>query len=394
MKITYTSPNRSHHYPYAEALHKMGHLHAFVSGVSRLSPRAGLHSLGDTLKRHDFFQTLFLASLEVRAPVSVTNALNQISSKRLDQASYSWARESDFFIFYQAKGLSSTQRLHREKRPTICIMEEVNSHIQNAESLLRNEWKRLDLGQSFVRDHEYDARLRTYEEADYILCPSDFVRDSFVTRGFAPERLLKVNYGFPAMKSVVDSVEKSGNERFRMLYVGQLHYRKGLHYAVEAFRKLKHPKKEFVIVGGETQVTGLEKTQLPDGVIFTGVLKGEELREQYLQADVFVLPSLEEGFGLVVAEALGHGLPVVITTNTGAGDVITDKVEGFVVPPFDATGLQNRIQQLIDDPGLRKQMGQAALKTAASLGSWGRSAGQLISELQSILGKQVAAVYS
>lgn len=379
VKITYQGPNRSSNYAYAGALHHAGALHAFVSGFSRLSPRARLLDVGAKLKRHDFWQTLYVGSLKLPLLRAVSTWLNQRSGRRLDVASYKWARESDAFIFYRTQGLRTSRRLHRQGAPTLCILEEVNSHIEYAREILHREYQRLGLTRPFEEEPDHALRLQAYEEADYILCPSDFVVNSFLEKGFAPEQLIKVNFGFPPQETGAAEAKPAGV--FRVLYVGQLNYRKGLHYAVEAFRQLQHPRKEFVIVGPETPVTGLEKTDIPPGVTFTGALKGEELKAQYRAASCFVLPSLEEGLALVQSEALAFGLPLLTTTNTGGADLITDGQEGFIVPPADAEALREKLQLLADDPNRLTQMAAAAARTARTFDTWDVAGQRLVAEV-------------
>ena len=373
MKITYTAPNRAHHYPYAEAMHRAGLLHAFISGFSRFSPRAALPAIGDKLKRHDFFQNLYLASLKFKTGNFLSTQFNHLTNLSLDKASYKSASESDVFIFYRTEGYTTTQRLKKEKARTLCIMEEVNSHVDNQHFIMKEEYNKLGLGGYTERIPDHEKRLKAYQIADYILCPSSFVLNSFLEKGFDPARLLKVNFGFTPMASLDEPHKEDNNGIFRMLYVGQLNFRKGLRYAVEAFRQLKHPKKEFVIVGPKAGVTGLEKTVIPEGVVFTGTLKGEELREQYRKASVFVLPSLEEGLALVQLEALSFGVPILITTNTGGDDIIRDGQQGFIVEPGNAKALSEKLQQMADDPALLRCMSYEALKTAHAYGSWERS---------------------
>ena len=382
MKITYTAPNRSHHYPYAESLHRAGHLHRFVCGFSRLSPRATSAELGNKLKRRDFYQTLMVMSGRVGAPQGLTSYLTRKSDVHLDGASYREAVASDIFLFYRTQGYRTTQRLKREGAATRCVMEEVNSHIRVGETILREEYEKLELDEPFYHSHDYDLRLRTYEAADYILCPSEFVRESFLSQGFAADRLLKVNFGFKTFDHQLG--EKQKDDTFRVLYVGQLHFRKGLRYALRAFGKLRHPNKEFVIVGPKTKVTGLERESIPDHVTFTGTLKGNELIEAYRSASLFVLPSLEEGLALVQGEALSFGIPLLITTNTGGADLITDGEEGFIVEPGDADALRERMQQLADDPYLLQEMATKALRETAKLGSWDVAAAKLIAQFERI----------
>jgi len=90
----------------------------------------------------------------------------------------------------------------------------------------------------------------------------------------------------------------------------------------------------------------------------------------YSQASIFVLPSIEDGFGLVLAEAMACGLPIVATTNTGAPDLITDGVEGFIVPIRNPLALREKVLRLYEDPVLREEMSAAALRRAHGLGGW------------------------
>ena len=388
MKITYTGPNRSSNYAYAQALFNNNALYAFITGFSRLSPRANAIKVGNTLKRHDFFQTIYVGLVKYNVPVFIANLFNRLSNKRLDNASYKYAVKSDVFLFYRTQGLNTTRRIQQQRAQrqsqTICVMEEVNSHVEYAREILFTEYQRLGLNRPFDDDPDHKLRLKTYDAVDYILCPSEFVKNSFLEKGFSPNKLLKVNFGFPAVEVENAAAKYVDNRIFRVLYVGQIHFRKGLHYAIEAFSRVKHPNKEFIIVGPTTVVTGLEKTTIPPNVQFTGALKGDALRAQYLQATCFVLPSLEEGLALVQCEALSFGLPILITTNTGGADVITDGVEGFIVPPCDAVALQEKLQLMADDYPMLARMSEAASQTARKLGSWDAAGAELVLQFNSL----------
>jgi glycosyltransferase involved in cell wall biosynthesis len=195
-----------------------------------------------------------------------------------------------------------------------------------------------------------------------------------------------VNFGFQQPADQPAGLrEKVADDVFRILYVGQLHYRKGLRYAIEAFRRLRHPRKEFVIVGPTTPITGLEKTSIPEGVRFTGALKGDELEHAYRSASIFVLPTLEDGSALVQGEAMAAGLPVVTTTHSGSDEFISDGIEGIVVPPADSRALVEAFEKLADSPSLRKQMGAHAQSAVEKIGDWDVAAGKLVTELASRL---------
>jgi glycosyltransferase involved in cell wall biosynthesis len=381
MQITYTSTNRAHHYPYAAALDRAGALGAFVTGFSRWSPRAALPELGDRLIRCDTWQNLYLAALRLPLPEAVSILCNRASNRAIDRRAFQPSAASDVFLYYRTTGHNTTRRLHAAGAPTLCVLEEVNSHVDECDRLMREEYAKLKLGPYPESFPDHELRLQAYAAADCILCPSSFVKRSFLARGFPEEKLLMVNFGFTLPEKTPAMPAAKTSDVFQLLYVGQIHFRKGLRYAVEAFRRLQHPRKELVLVGPQTKVTGLEGVSLPDGVRFAGVLKGADLEAAYASATAFVLPTVEEGLALVQGEAMAAGLPLITTTNSGGDDLITDGVEGFIVPPADPEALLDAFQKLADSPDLCQRMGQAAQAKARLLGGWDVAAGKLVAAL-------------
>lgn len=385
LRITYTSPVRGHQFHYARELHKMGILHAFITGAPRWGQGAALPELGTRLIRRDFIQTLHLLSLRYRLPDRTSYLLGRQANARIDRAALPYARESDVFLYYRTTGMKTANKLHASGSKTTCVMEEVNSHYDHLHAIMRREFEEIGLGKYPSNPGKRELILQAYAGADYILCPSEFVRRSFVEKGFASDRLLKVNFGFNISLLDGNAQQEATNESvFRLLFVGQIHYRKGLRYAIEAFRKLKHPKKEFWIVGPITKTPGIETSGLPDGVKFTGVLKGEELSNAYNMASAFVLPTLEEGQALVLGEAMAAGLPIVTTTHSGGDDLLVNRKEGIIVPPADAEALLEAFQELAESPDVDAKMGRAARMRAQELGGWDVATSNLVHELEKI----------
>jgi glycosyltransferase involved in cell wall biosynthesis len=92
----------------------------------------------------------------------------------------------------------------------------------------------------------------------------------------------------------------------------------------------------------------------------------EELYAQLARADVFVFPSLSEGFSRALLEALAAGVPVVATDVAAAADLLSDGDNAIVVAPWDAAALASGIERLLDDPRLRAELSAAGQRTAAS----------------------------
>lgn len=386
MKVTYTAPNRGHHYRYALAMHKAGILSSFVSGFSRFSPRAKLDQIGTELHRADLLQTLYVAGLKIGLPDKINSHLAYLAKIEQDLACREFLKNTDIFMFYNGSGLSSS--VYAKQRGIITIVEAVNSHVDFQEQLLQAEYKQLNLTWKPFHKQEKIRRIKEYELADYILLPSEFVKGSFLKLGFPKEKLLKVPYGFNQLLiNSADEYTESYSKEFTILYVGSISIRKGVRYLIQAFTKFKHPRKKLVLVGPRSQLDGLHDLYIPPEVVFTGILKGEALQRAYASASVFCLPSIEEGLALVLGEALSFGLPIIATTNTGASDIITDEQEGFIVPIRDSNSIFEKIQSLADNTELYQRMKFNAELKSKKLHGWDESGRLLVSTLIDISSK-------
>jgi starch synthase len=364
--VTYVAPNRSHHFPYAEALAEAGLLTAFVSGYPRFRGRV-TDRLKERIKRQDSLQILYLLSLSYPSiGSSLSDLLGYLSKVSLDRAALPYARKSRIFLAYNGCALDTMKRLRGTR--TIRILEVVNSHICNTEEIMADEHNLRKIPYKGIYYREKRRRTEEYEEADYILCPSEFVIRSFKARGFAPHKLIKNPYGVSHAAIPAARTEPAvSTTRFRVLYVGSINIRKGLSYLVEAFVRLDAPNKELWLVGPLTEAPGIDLGQLPINVHLRGVLKGEQLAEAYASSDVFVLPSVEEGLALVLGEALSFGLPLIATTNTGADDLFSDGIEGFIVPIRDPGAIHQKLQILAEDKTLRRTISENACQRAKVL---------------------------
>jgi glycosyltransferase involved in cell wall biosynthesis len=347
--ITYSSTNKAHHFSYAIGLAKMGLLNAFITGASRITNPTPVELEG-YLVRCDEVQTLYLLSLRMGNPC-LSRYLDLISTGAIDRCSYSYAMKSKVFLYYRTTGLKSIRKIKRNLLPTLCVMEEVNSHVDNCLQLMVDECLRCGIEPVNLRNPDHELRLKCYEESDLILCPSKFVYDSFIARGFPAAKLIINNFGVrhtPSHGNTLGYNHDQTNKIFRILYVGQIHVRKGLRYLIQAFDMLPYTQKELVIVGPNVRPTGLEKICIPDRVRFTGPLRGKELEQEYKNASVFVLPSLEEGLALVISEAVSYGLPIVATRSSGAEDVIVENDWNHIVPPADPLAIKDKLEIILD----------------------------------------------
>ena len=168
------------------------------------------------------------------------------------------------------------------------------------------------------------------------------------------------------------------DETFRVLFVGQLSQRKGLSYLLEAFSMAGIPNSELLLHG--RIVARRKPWEGQPGVRYVPLMPYTDLPALYASCDVFVLPSLAEGFAQTPLEAMACGRPVIISEHTFADDVIADEANGFIVPIRDSAAIADRLRQLHADPELRVQVGEAARRRAEHF-SWRRYQERVVSAL-------------
>ena len=271
-------------------------------------------------------------------------------------------------VFGMSSGCLHAFRTARGRFNALTDCHRGNTHIEYQSRLLASESEYHGVPAERVDQRLIDKELQEYAEADLITVSSTFAYQSFVEQDVPAEKIVINTEGVNLSR--FQPVAKEDNI-FRVLYVGQLSLRKGIPYLLEAFADLRVPRFELVLVG---QITDRRVrpflAKYEGGFRYLGPVANAGLAYYYSQASVFVLPSIEDGFGLVIAEAMACGLPVVATTNTGAPDLITDGVEGFIVPIRDPLSLREKVLRLYKDRVLRQQMSAAALRRAEGLGGW------------------------
>jgi glycosyltransferase involved in cell wall biosynthesis len=230
-------------------------------------------------------------------------------------------------------------------------------------------------GRALGIPHHQDQRAldRAIEElhlADVIVAPSRYSARSYTQ----PELARKVRIN-PLGANVAYSERAQAPHDLRVLLVGNNFLRKGTHYLIEAFRRIDDPRAQLWIRGDVPEVY---RKLIRDSriTIFPAILPGK-LRELYRCASVFVQPSIDEGFGMTVLEALGHGLPLVVTENVGARDLLDPQV-AVTVPIRDPDAIAAAILEArrLPGPGF-----DAARKVILEKNGWAACARRMIDDV-------------
>jgi glycosyltransferase involved in cell wall biosynthesis len=267
-----------------------------------------------------------------------------------------WVGFAGFSLFAQRAG----------RRTARTVLERGSTHILTQQALVAEEYRRWRCPLPAVDPRMVDRQLREYDEAEHISVPSRFVVQSFIDRGVPSDRVLHIPYG---VDTRLFSPGAPPRRPFRVVAVG-LSLRKGTPYLLEAAERLgvtgdrPAPEIEVCLAGAVAPdlVPILRRTRAR--VRLMGALSHADLAALYRTASAFVLPSVEEGMALTILEALASGVPVVVTRNTGAEDIIAHGREGFIVPVSDAAALEGALRELYEDEPKRSTMAAAAAATA------------------------------
>jgi glycosyltransferase involved in cell wall biosynthesis len=269
------------------------------------------------------------------------------------------------FVSLSGYGLYARRAAAAQGALTVC--NRGSAHILHVDAILAEEFALQGLDYKPIDPRLVRKELAEYAEADLIAVPSSFAYRSFVEHGVSERKLATIPYGVDL--SLFKPVPKQDGV-FRVLYVGTLSLTKGLPYLLEAFATLELPSFEVVLIGSVTREVEILMSKYEGGFRYLGFKPRTSLYQYYSQASVFVLPSVQDGFGQVLAQAMACGVPVISTTNTGGQDLFTDGIEGYVIPIRDVDALREKVLFLYHHPSVRDAMAAAALRRVKSLGGW------------------------
>lgn len=361
MRVVVSSAGRFHAFDLADQMRQFGYLKVLYNAYPRWKIDKDLQPYSAN------FPWVFLAQLLANRLgwTKVTAELEWLTIDSFDRWVAKRLEPADVVVALSGYGLYTRRAAKKMGALTVC--DRGSTHICTTNEILAEEYGRHSIPYCGISKRLMDKELQEYAEADLITIPSTFVYKTFIRNGVPAGKLRKVPYGVDL--SLFRPMPKK-DAVFRVIYVGQMTLRKGLPYLLEALCPLKIPRFDFVLIGTMSAEIKPFFNKYQGRFRYLGALPRSELAYYYSQSSVFVIASVEEGLALVQAQAMSCGLPVVATTNTGAEDLFTNGIEGFVVPIRDVASIRERILHLYEHPHVRSQMGQAALERVKAMGGW------------------------
>ncbi len=264
------------------------------------------------------------------------------------------------------------------------VIERGSTHIAHQTKVLKEAYQRFGLDFDETAPAMIEREEQEYAEADFISVPSADAARSFVAEGVAEEKLLVTTLGVDLSCFHAPS-SRTDNARPRIIFAGGVGIRKGVPWLLQAFAKFAGNAELHLFGQVDPAIKEMMAKTPADGVFVHGPVSAERLANEYTKADIFCLPSVEEGFGLVVPQAMASGLPVIISDAVGACDLITAGEQGLIVPAMNEDGLADALSSLIEDKALRRTMGEAAANRVSTGCSWDDYISRVISGYKNIL---------
>ena len=248
-----------------------------------------------------------------------------------------------------------------------CIYDLPIGYWKSARLLMQNEFEyNPDWSSTLTGFNDTQTKLNKKDQelalADVIFVASSFTKKTLEHySGNLPE-IKVIPYGFPEVNSKKEYVSLKGR-KLKVLFVGGLSQRKGISYLFDAIEGMQH-KVELTIVGNKAVANCSVLNQALKLHHWIPYLSHDEVLSCMREHDVFVFPSLFEGFGLVITEAMSQGVPVITTDRTAGPDIIEDGVDGWIIPAGSSEAIKEIFTKILESPEIVEKIGRAAQNKA------------------------------
>jgi glycosyltransferase involved in cell wall biosynthesis len=297
-----------------------------------------------------------------------------IVARRLEKL----AGQIDIIHTWPLGALETLKTAARLRIPT--VLERCNAHTGYAMEVVQKECERLGVALPPDHEHAYNAWKLRKEEEEYrlatrLLCPSEFVVKTFLDKGYAREQLVRHIYGYDEKVYYPSTEPRDSKRGMTMLFVGVCAVRKGVHYALEAWLRSPASKDGTFLIAGEFLPAYKEKLAPMLSHPSVHVLGHRtDVPELMRKSDILILPSIEEGFGLVITEAMACGC--VPLASEACTEICKHMETGLMHRIGDVPAITQHITMLHEDRALLERLRAASLKVAPEI-TW-TAAGRIL----------------
>jgi len=378
-KIIVAHPGKQHSFQLATALKQNGMLYKYITTVydrpgsftsvlkyflkGKMKKKAGTRST-KSLANDEIIQFYELGALILllisKFPSSdkvwkkLNGRLSDVFGRKV--AYYAIKENVDAVICFDTNCVALFKIL-KEKAPNIKRIMDVSiaNRLYMKEKFIEDMNRTGDNGIKKEQIYLWDDRnihrfQQEINDSQYFIVASNIVKESLLFSGVRHKQIGVVPYGvnqgqFPFVQ------KRPSKKPLRIIYVGQITYRKGIHHLLKVVSGFSESEVKLTLAGGYAKSSALYQNYKDEkNIKFLGFVTRDDLAREYQDADVFVFPTLGEGYGLVVLEAMSCGVPVISSDCAGGNDAITIYEDGLVFKAGDDDELKDSIRWFIDHP--------------------------------------------
>ncbi len=291
-----------------------------------------------------------------RSYMRMGEAFGRRVARRLRQAPLD--PQTDAFFGYDNGSLEVLEPL--AERGITTVVDQIDPGPLEEELVLQEaqKWPGWQATTGRIPQECYARLRREWEKASLVLVNSNWSKSALVQRGVPESKLIVIPLAYEP--DAADPPVKCNPDRpLMVLWLGSVILRKGIQYLIEAAKILSGTTVR-IVVAGPVGISEQAVASAPRNVEFIGRVTRSRAAEVYQAADVFVLPTISDGFAITQLEAMSQGLPVIATPN--CGEVVTDGVDGLLIPAFSGARLAQAIARFDADRFLLPEMSAQALK--------------------------------
>ena len=345
--IIISTVGKFHFLKLAEELNKKQSLSVFFSGYPKF--RLKSDTINEKIINKSFFQTSFIILNKI-IKFKHLKKFNHFCHRDFDLFVSKQLEKIDFKTFY---GHSSSSLISGTKAKNLgkkFFCERSSCHIDFDIDGIKEEYKKFNITWDENYKKIVERENNEYQIADKIIVPSNFAKNTFLNKGISEKKIVVNNYG-TNFKPLDRFIEREIGQTLNIIYVGICSIEKGIFYLLEAIKSIKNKNINLKLVGQvDKQVKDLLKKYKKDNKIsFLGSKSHSEVKNLLSKSDVLVMPSLREGMSLTIGEAISCGCAIIATHNSGAGDVIEENKEGFLINARDSNTIAEKINFFYED---------------------------------------------
>jgi glycosyltransferase involved in cell wall biosynthesis len=330
-------------------------------------------SIADAMNGAKFESVLITSSIDKKIrskiikkliPFLIMRGVHKLFSKKVihslsEMFFITQIRTNDIIYLWPGASIKLFNRV--KKKGNVIIVENINCHQMVSRNILEIESKKMHLSDThIITEESIQEEVEKLNLCNYVYSPSPSVTKSLLVCGVDENKILESSYGlhqyqqFNKTKKYPDK-----NNPIEVIFVGRVGLRKGVHLLLEYWKEANIDGTLKIVGNIEESIKGLiTQYQQRNDIQFIDFIA--DIDVVYKNADVFILPSLEEGSPLVTYAALGAGLPCIVSPMGGEG-VVRHNQDGYVIDPHDKPAWVSALKQLAESTELRHSMSVSAL---------------------------------